>query len=52
MDMGVDIYVIKHMMGHSAIKTTSGYLHASRQKIANVISPLDRASQGLSHAAF
>lgn len=42
MDMGVDIYVIKHMMGHSAIKTTSAYLHTSRQKIANVISPLDR----------
>jgi site-specific recombinase XerD len=30
------------MMGHSAIKTTSAYLHTSRQKIANVVSPLDR----------
>lgn len=43
MDQGVDIYAIKHMMGHSAIKTTSGYLHTSRHKIANIISPLDRA---------
>ena len=51
MDMGIDIYVIKHMMGHSAIQTTTGYLHTSRQKIANVISPLDLHA-GESHAAF
>lgn len=53
MDMGVDIHVIKHMMGHSAIKTTSEYLHTSRQKIANVISPLDKmATQGQRHDPF
>lgn len=52
MDQGVDIYIIKHMMGHSAIKTTSGYLHTSRQKIANVVSPLDRVSKDRSHGAF
>lgn len=52
LDQGIDIYVIKHMMGHSAIKTTAGYLHTSRQKIANVVSPLDRASTDRSHAAF
>lgn len=44
LDRGVDIHVIKHMMGHSALKTTSGYLHISRQKIANVISPLDQSA--------
>jgi len=53
MDMGVDIYVIKHMMGHSAIRTTSGYLHTSRQKIASVNSPLDQtAGESPCHAAF
>ncbi|MBC2709490.1 MAG: site-specific integrase [Desulfosarcina sp.] len=41
MDQGVDLYVIKQMMGHSAIKTTSRYLHASNQKLAKLISPLD-----------
>ena len=52
MDQGIDIYVIKHMMGHSAIKTTAGYLHTSRQKIANVVSPLDRVSKDRPHGAF
>ena len=44
MDQGVDIHVIKQMMGHSAIKTTSRYLHTSNQRLAKLISPLDRAS--------
>jgi len=41
MDQGVDIHVIKQMMGHRAIKTTSRYLHTSSKKIATVVSPLD-----------
>ena len=41
------------MVGHSAIRTTSGYLHTSRQKIANVTSPLDQAAdESPCHAAF
>lgn len=43
MDQGVDIHVIKQMMGHSALKTTARYLHTSNQKIAKVVSPLDTA---------
>jgi len=41
-DQGVDIYTIKQMMGHSAIKTTFTYLHTSCRKISSVQSPLDR----------
>ncbi len=44
MDQGVDIHVIKQMMGHRAIKTTARYLHTSNQRLAKLISPLDRAS--------
>lgn len=41
LDQGTDIYVIKQMMGHSAIKTTSRYMHTTVQKIAAVVSPVD-----------
>ncbi len=41
LDQGVDIYTIKQMMGHSALVTTSRYLHTTREKIASVKSPLD-----------
>jgi len=41
LDAGTDIYTIKKLMGHSSIKTTFGYLHVSREKIASVKSPLD-----------
>jgi hypothetical protein len=44
MDVGVDIHVINHMMGYSAIRIPSGYLHNRRQKIANVISAMDPAA--------
>ena len=37
MDQGVNLYVIKQMMGHRAIKTTARYLHTSCQKIAWVV---------------
>lgn len=41
LDQGTDIYVIKQMMGHSAIETTSRYMHTTVQKIAAVVSPVD-----------
>ncbi|MDF7802181.1 tyrosine-type recombinase/integrase, partial [Pontiellaceae bacterium B1224] len=41
LEAGGDIYELKRMMGHSAIKTTSGYIHISREHLQSVGSPLD-----------
>lgn len=41
LDQGVDIYVIKRMMGHVSLRTTARYLHVSTDKIASIKSPLD-----------
>lgn len=41
LDQGVDVYTIKQMMGHTALVTTSKYLHTTKEKIAAVRSPLD-----------
>ena len=38
---GVEIYVIKRWMGHSALKTTYKYIHLSPDYLRKVISPLD-----------
>ncbi len=41
LEAGADIYEIQRMMGHSALKTTSGYIHISREHLQSVRSPLD-----------
>lgn len=41
LDQGLDIYTIKQMMGHTALVTTSKYLHTTKEKIAAINSPLD-----------
>jgi len=41
LEAGADIFELKRMMGHSAIKTTSGYIHISREHLQSVPSPLD-----------
>lgn len=41
LEAGADIYELKRMMGHSAIKTTSGYIHISKEHLQSVRSPLD-----------
>ena len=41
LEAGADIFELKRMMGHSAIKTTSGYIHISREHLQSVRSPLD-----------
>lgn len=41
LDKGTDIKYIKDLLGHFDIKTTERYLHVSRQKLVNIISPLD-----------
>ncbi len=41
LEKGVDIRYIKDLLGHFDIKTTERYLHVSRRKLVNIISPLD-----------
>lgn len=41
LDKGTDIKYIKDLLGHFNIKTTERYLHVSKQKLVNIISPLD-----------
>jgi integrase/recombinase XerD len=41
LDKGTDIKYIKELLGHFNIKTTERYLHVSKKKLVNIISPLD-----------
>ncbi len=41
LDKGTDIRYIKDLLGHFDIKTTERYLHVSKHKLVNIISPLD-----------
>lgn len=40
-EAGADLFELKRMMGHSAIKTTSGYIHISTEHLMSIPSPLD-----------
>lgn len=39
---GVDIFELKRMLGHSSLKTTSGYIHISKEHLCSIQSPLDQ----------
>lgn len=41
LDKGTDIKYIKDILGHFNIKTTERYLHISKKKLVNIISPFD-----------
>ena len=41
LDKGTDIRYIKDLLGHFNIKTTERYLHVSKRKLVNIISPFD-----------
>ena len=41
LEAGADIHELKRMMGHSALRTTSGYIHISKEHLQSVRSPLD-----------
>jgi site-specific recombinase XerD len=41
MESGVEIHVLKRLMGHSSLSTTAGYLHVTQQQMTRIKSPLD-----------
>jgi len=41
LEKGTDIRYIKDLLGHFNIKTTERYLHVAKQKLVNILSPLD-----------
>lgn len=41
LDKGTDIRYIKDILGHFNIKTTERYLHVSKAKLVNIVSPFD-----------
>lgn len=41
LDKGTDIKYIKDLLGHFNIKTTERYLHVSKEKLINIVSPFD-----------
>lgn len=41
LEKGTDIKYIKDILGHFDIKTTERYLHVTKTKLVNIISPLD-----------
>ncbi len=42
LEAGADIFELKRMMGHAAVKTTSGYIHISKEHLVSIRSPLDQ----------
>jgi len=42
MENGLDIYALQRCLGHTGIKTTAGYMHVRQERLARVVSPLDR----------
>ena len=41
-EAGVEITVIKKLMGHNHLQTTANYLHVSQERLAQIQSPLER----------
>ncbi len=41
LDSGTDVVTIQRLLGHGHLKTTARYLHVTRQRIAELASPLD-----------
>lgn len=41
LENGTDIHVVQRLLGHSTIKTTTIYLHLTKESLSKVVSPLD-----------
>lgn len=46
LDNGTDIHTIKELLGHSKIETTMVYLHLTKQRREQLVSPLDVIMHG------
>ena len=46
MEAGLPLFVLKRLLGHTSLSTTSQYLHVSREHLATIKSPLDQPVQG------
>jgi site-specific recombinase XerD len=42
LESGIDIFELKRMLGHASLKTTSGYIHLSKEHLCSIQSPLDQ----------
>jgi site-specific recombinase XerD len=42
LESGIDISIIKELLGHNSLKTTLTYTHVSNRTIKNIVSPLDK----------
>ena len=45
-EAGLEIYILKRLLGHTSLSTTAGYLHVSRERLAEAKSPFDLIKQG------
>jgi site-specific recombinase XerD len=41
LEAGLPLFVLKRLLGHTSLSTTSNYLHVSREHLAKIKSPLD-----------
>ena len=48
MEEGLPLFVLKRLLGHTSLSTTSKYLHVSREHLAKIKSPLDQPVEGRS----
>jgi integrase/recombinase XerD len=46
MEAGHPLFVLKRLLGHTSLSTTSKYLHVSREHLAQIQSPLDQPVEG------
>ena len=46
MEAGLPLFVLKRLLGHTSLSTTSKYLHVSREHLAKIKSPLDQPVEG------
>lgn len=48
LENGMDIFTIKRLLGHTSMKTTSGYLHVTRRHMQSINNPMDLLNQSAS----
>jgi len=42
LESGTDLIIIKELLGHSSVTTTTKYTHVSKKTISKIVSPLDK----------